>query len=484
MAAETLDRDDICKHFRGTCLLFNAAPYEYSRNDLETICHDVHSKGIGRERVVWEMYSSSSGLSCFTVLLPLRAKSKGRITKDSERDYCDSQGTGEDILMSDESQNTSSSSYNNCVSSSPKVHTTAHQQRQHSAVPRSLAIRRIVDSRPLDRELNDKHRSSAVFCSSQPFVVHSSVKQVPRHSEKGLTSGSIIGRVPDQTSSCPVLSPSPCVCRSCSDHGVVSDMTPTSSDASTYKTLSSTDGSDTTDLRYCSMNFPSSQMNSLDIENPSLSVDSSTLLGEVCQHDGACIRSENFHDSSKLSCSTQLNPPCIGGNCCLTSRRNCHMCACDFPKPGNPMDSFCDSSHLIDSILSQSFIHSMFQSSPKPKEKKWNIITLGLRLDKVKKKVCPCYKVYSVGPSGWLPAGVTVGKHKGRTNRITVREVINEYLRELEKFGKYKKIGRNCSDFAAAFINLMSYSNEDKGKVSGLGVMCEACHRGLWKCCC
>ena len=104
MAAETLDRDDICKHFRGTCLLFNAAPYEYSRSDLETICHDVHSKGIGRERVVWEMYSSSSGLSCFTVLLPLRAKSKGRITKDSERDYCDSQGTGEDILMSDESQ--------------------------------------------------------------------------------------------------------------------------------------------------------------------------------------------------------------------------------------------------------------------------------------------------------------------------------------------------------------------------------------------
>ena len=325
MAAESLDKNGVCKHFRGTCFTFNASPYEYSRTDLDNICQDIHGKGINNDDMVWEMYSSSSGLSCFTVLLPFREK-KRRLFHD----------------------------------------------REPAESSRTKAVNRQIMDIPSNKP------SGGHFYNSKP---NAQTSEIPYNYHSSRRTSSIMSSV-----SLPTLPP----------------------------------------LSMTSSEFSSSSMNQFD--DLKRSFDHFSFDAEVDQ-------TESFN----------------------TGYNN----------------------------ISDSMVHSIFSSTVKPKEKKWKIITLGLKLNKKEIKVCPCYKVYSVTPEVWLPAGMVLGKHKGRTSRINVREVVSEYLRELEKFGKYKKIGRNCSDFAATFINLMSASNnKSQSKVSGVEVMCEACHRWICKCCC
>ena len=356
MAAENLDSKGVCKHYRGTCFLFNAKPYEYSRVDLDCICREIHDKGIGDENMVWEMYSSSSGLSCFTVLLPISTSSRRQRQTREE--------TIEKMKKQLELERSSCSI--------EKVISDDHELKIHSK------LRCFESSIPTQSSIcSSEHCSSNCFPSS---VVETVSSKQPHHS--------------------------------------------------TYKRISK----DCKCLKY----------------------------NAVCM----CIEKTPI-DSKQKGTQSKLHQ--------------------QYP----PQFIHSEASSLLGleatGSISDSFTHSIFSINPRPKKKKWKIITLGLKLDKIKKKVCPCYKVYSVDPQVWLPAGMSLGQHKCRTSRINIREVIAEYLRELEKFGKYRKIGRNCSDFAAAFINLMSTSREGHGsgaKVSGVEIMCEACHRWICKCCC
>ena len=337
MAAENLDSKEVCKHYRGTCCLFNAKPYEYSRVDLDCISRDIHDKGIANESMVWEMYSSSSGLSCFTVLLPISTRQ--RQTREE----------------------------------------TMEKTKKQPGLERS--------SCSIEKVITDDHE----------LKIHSKLRCFE-------------SSIPIQSSTC----------------------------SSEY---------------YSDDLFPSSVVETVSSKQCHSKYNRISKGCKCLKYNAVCMCIENTSIDSKQK----------------RTQSKLHQ---QYPHSEASVDSF---------------THSIFSINPRPKEKKWKIITLGLKLDKMRKKVCPCYKVYSVDPQVWLPAGMSLGQHKGRTSRINIREVIAEYLRELEKFGKYRKIGRNCSDFAAAFINLMSASKESHGssaKVSGVEIMCEACHRWICKCCC
>ncbi len=342
MAAENLDKHGVCKHYRGTCCLFNASPYEYSRIDLDNICQDVHDKGINNGNMVWEMYSSSSGLSCFTVLLPFKTNGRKLI--------CERKKESRQEKVSNQSGKTSDlPTYLHST-----IRTTSKSYRSSTSPTTMSSVYRLPTSDMISSGSSDVHRGQ--FDKSMKDLHH---------------------------------------VRSDNDFD------------STFDQFSFSDVKD----------YVQTQRQS---------------------------KIKTFCDEQPLSMKYEV-------------------------------ETSTDCTNISDSM-----VHSIFSSAPKPRERKWKIITLGLKLNKEETKVCPCYKVYSVHPEVWLPAGMVIGKHKGRTSSISIREVISEYLRELEKFGKYKKIGRNCSDFAATFINLMSSKSGSGRKVSGVDVMCEACHR--WIC--
>lgn len=460
-----------CLHNQRTCLLFNASPYQYSRSDLDQICYEMTSDGIGNRSVVWNLYSSSSGLSCFAVLLP-ETDDRSRSVQHGKRNC-----TNNSFLspVSDSLPPYPFTNHCQCIvgyhqsgtstteSLCKRLHVVNRSQKKvltNTICPpekdsyvftdgmiydRDIAIPEKYQPLPLDCSHGYKqHQSTDTLCqclhgtgsgemcmynfispsSNLITTIDSEVTHRNAIGEKKSQSHFAIEHVLQQLA---LLTSN----ASCTTSDVISQL-------------------DDTLYDFCVANTKSNQMPVGSFKKSCTLTDTTVMMGDLRRRDqrrDSSWKQKTFN--TEVSESTDYS------------------------------FSFAHSLHCSASCLLSSCYSSVCGVMKNRKA-----ITLGLRLDKVTKRVFPCYKVYSITDEGLLPDGVMEAKLKGKTSQITIREVINEYLRELEKFGKYQKIGRNCSDFAAAFINLMSHKNEERGRLTGRKLMCEACQRWVCRCCC
>ena len=462
-----------CLHNQGTCLLFNASSYQYSRSDLDQICYELTSDGIGSKSVVWNLYSSSSGLSCFAVLLP--------------------QTDDRPISVQHGKRNCTNNSFLSPVSDSlPPYHFTNHCQcivgyhRSGISTAESLCKGLHVGNRSRKKVLTNAicppEKDSYVFTDGMIYdrdiVVPERYQTLPldcshgykHHQSIDTLCRCLLGRSSDRCMYNSVSPSSNLITTIDSEvthrnaieekkghskfaiEHVLQQLALLTSNAS-CTTSDVISQSDDTLYDFCVANAKSNEMPMGTFEKSCTLTDTSLMMGTLDdlrrrdQQRDSSWKQKSFN--TEVSESTDLS------------------------------FSFAHSLHCSASCSLSSCYSSVWGVMKNRKA-----ITLGLRLDKVTKRVFPCYKVYSITDERLLPAGVMEAKLKGKTSQITIREVINEYLRELEKFGKYQKIGRNCSDFAAAFINLMSHKNEEHGRLTGRKLMCEACQRWVCRCCC
>ena len=469
-----------CLHNQGTCLLFNASPYQYSRSDLDQICYELTSDGIGNRSVVWNLYSSSSGLSCFAVLLP-QTDDRWRSVQHGKRNCTNNSFlspvpgcidslplypfTNQCQCMVRYHQSKICTAESLCKGlhvvnrSQTKVLTnTICSPEKDSYVftdgmiyDRDIVIPEKCQTLPLDCSHGYKHHHSidtlcrCLHVTGSDGCIHNSVSP----------SSNLITTIDSEVTHKNAIEENKSHSNFAIEH-VLQQLALLTSNAS-CTTSDVISQSDDTLYDFCVANAKSNQMPMGSFEKSCTLTDTTLMMGTL---DDLRRRDQRRDSSSKQKTfNTEVS------------------------ESTDPSFSFAHSLHCSASCSLSSCYSSVTPVWGVMKNRK--AITLGLRLDKVTKRVFPCYKVYSITDEGLLPASVMEAKLKGKTSRITIREVINEYLRELEKFGKYQKIGRNCSDFAAAFINLMSHKNEERGgRLTGGKLMCEACQRWVCRCCC